>query len=626
MEQRYRAVLQVQAGVPVIEVAEAFGVSRQAVHRWLRWYRDEGLSGLGDGSHRPREHPWQIDPAVEAAICEMRRDHPRWGKRRLAFELGRQGCPGPIPSQSTIYRALVRHNFIQPTKRGRPRDSYQRWERPEPMQLWQLDIVDGDHLVHGQDTKIITGVDDHSRFCVICAIVARATGRAVCLALVAAFRRYGIPDELLTDNGKQFTARFNPGGGETMFDRICRENGVVHHLTPPRTPTTTGKIERFHQSLQNDWLTDCPGFASVAEAQAALDAFVVEYNTDRPHQSLDMDFPADRFRPRPIDELGLQLPPALGGQRPAPVVPAAPVLPAPRPAPEPKSMSQLVMSANGIDPVNLAVQIDRVLPTCGNLTVCGHQFWLGPGLGGVAIQLWIDTTVVHILRDQTRIKSVPSRFTTKQLRQLLADGATVAGPPPTPTQQATAAFEVDRLVNRCGVIGLAGRAHPVGYHLAGQRVILRIDGPVMQILDQDRTLLRTLANPLKADDRRHVRDGRPAGPPPVVPETPGAIQRRVSCRGVIMVAGQRITVGIGHAGLTVTVSAVGDSFQVYDEDRLLTKVTRTTSKPIARFKARKPELPRPQGHNHTTASVAGLPSTTMTGAAANHPARTARMP
>jgi transposase InsO family protein len=113
------------------------------------------------------------------------------------------------------------------------------------MQLWQLDIVDGDHLVHDLATKVITGVDDHSRQCVIGAVVARATGRAVCLALVAAFRCFGIPDELLTDNGKQFTARFNPGGGETMFDRICRENGIIHHLTRPRTPTTTGKIERF---------------------------------------------------------------------------------------------------------------------------------------------------------------------------------------------------------------------------------------------------------------------------------------------------------------------------------------------------------------------------------------------
>ena len=96
-EQRYRAVLEVQAGVPVIEVAERFGVSRQAVHRWVRWYRDEGLDGLSDRSHRPHAHPAQTSLEVEAAICELRRNHPRWGQRRLQFELGRNGCPGRYP-------------------------------------------------------------------------------------------------------------------------------------------------------------------------------------------------------------------------------------------------------------------------------------------------------------------------------------------------------------------------------------------------------------------------------------------------------------------------------------------------------------------------------------------------
>jgi transposase InsO family protein len=236
---------------------------------------------------------------VEAVICEMRRSHPRRGKRRIEFELGRQGCPGPIPSQSTIYRVLARHSFIRPTPRGRRREDYQRWERPEPMQLWQLDIVDCDQFVTGRQTKIITGVNDHSRKCVIASVVPRATGRAVCLALVAAFRRYGIPDEILTDNGKQFTARFNPGAGETMFERILRENGVTHRLTKPRSPTTTGKVERFHKTLQGELLDVCEPFPSLAlaEGQAAVDAFLVEYDTNRPHQSLGMEFPANRFRP-----------------------------------------------------------------------------------------------------------------------------------------------------------------------------------------------------------------------------------------------------------------------------------------------------------------------------------------
>lgn len=172
-EQRYRAVLEVEAGVPVIEVAERFGVSRQAVHRWIGWYRDEGLDGLADRSHRPHAHPAQTSPEVEAAICELRRTHPRWGQRRIAFELGRTGCPGPIPSVSTIYQVLVRHGLVDAMPRRRRREDYRRWERAVPMELWQLDIVDGIRLADGSETKIVTGVDDHSRFCVIATVVRR---------------------------------------------------------------------------------------------------------------------------------------------------------------------------------------------------------------------------------------------------------------------------------------------------------------------------------------------------------------------------------------------------------------------------------------------------------------------
>jgi transposase-like protein len=122
-EQRYRAVLEVQAGVPVAEVAERFGVSRQAVHRWVGRYRRTDWTGWPTGSHRPRAHPAQTPPEVEAAICELRRTHPRWGQRRIAFELGRNGCPGPIPSVSTIHRVLVRHGMVDAVPRRRRRVS-----------------------------------------------------------------------------------------------------------------------------------------------------------------------------------------------------------------------------------------------------------------------------------------------------------------------------------------------------------------------------------------------------------------------------------------------------------------------------------------------------------------------
>ena len=112
----------------------------------------------------------------------MRREHPRWGPVRIAFELGRDGCPGPVPSRMTVYRILVRHGLIAAGKRRRRREDYPRWERDEPMELWQMDIVGGVLLADGTEAKVVTGVDDHSRFCVIATVVPRATGRAVCLA------------------------------------------------------------------------------------------------------------------------------------------------------------------------------------------------------------------------------------------------------------------------------------------------------------------------------------------------------------------------------------------------------------------------------------------------------------
>jgi transposase InsO family protein len=195
------------------------GVSRQSVHAWVRRYDEGGLGALADRSRRPESCPHQTTAEAEAAVCELRREHPRWGPVRIAHELGRSGVV-PVPSRMSVYRVLVRRGLIEPSPRKRPKDSYLRWERDEPMALWQLDIVGGVFLASGAEAKIVTGVDDHSRYCVIASVVARATGRAVCLAFAAALRQFGVPDEVLTDNGKQFTDRFGKGG-EVLFDRIC---------------------------------------------------------------------------------------------------------------------------------------------------------------------------------------------------------------------------------------------------------------------------------------------------------------------------------------------------------------------------------------------------------------------
>jgi transposase-like protein len=177
------------------------------------------------------------------------------------------------------------------------------------MQLWQMDVMGGVLLDDGSELKVVTGVDDHSRFCVAAGLVRQATSKAVCAVLAAALGSHGIPDEILTDNGKVFTGRFNhPQPVEVLFDRICRENGISHRHTAVRSPTTTGKIERFHQSLRKEFLAD-RSFPSLEAAQAALDAWVVDYNANRPHQALEMATPADRFRPNPPPGKGAKLVP-----------------------------------------------------------------------------------------------------------------------------------------------------------------------------------------------------------------------------------------------------------------------------------------------------------------------------
>jgi transposase len=218
VEQRLDAVRAVLAGASVVEVAAAFGVSRISVHAWLRRYLAEGLAGLVDRSHRPRSCPHQVSDSVAVLVAEVRRQHPRWGAKRIRMELLRKPPEGVvISSTATVNRILVRHGLVNQRKRKWPRDSYVRWQRPAAMQLWQLDIVGGVMLVDPVtgvllEAKVVTGVDDHSWFCVIASVVERATARAVCLALAAALSRFGVPEEILTDNGKQFTDRFGKGG------------------------------------------------------------------------------------------------------------------------------------------------------------------------------------------------------------------------------------------------------------------------------------------------------------------------------------------------------------------------------------------------------------------------------
>ncbi|MER5336847.1 IS481 family transposase [Micromonospora sp. NPDC002717] len=575
VEQRYRAVLAVQAGEPVVEVAARTGVSRQTIHSWLARYAEAGLVGLENRSRRPQGCAHQASPEVEALVCELRRHHPRWGSRRIAFELGRHGCPEPVPSRMTVYRILVRHGLIEPAKRRRGRKDYVRWQRARPMELWQMDIVGGIMLADGTEAKVVTGVDDHSRFCVIAQVVRRATGRAVCLALAEGLQQFGVPEEVLTDNGKQFTDRFGKGG-EVMFDRICRENGIIHRLTQPASPTTTGKVERFHQTLRRELLDEVPIWPDLDTVQAAVDVFRHEYNTDRPHQSLDMAFPADRFTPALAAE---QVVPVKLPSRLTPPVDQALVSP---PVPIPAQ----------VQAVAGAVEFDRVVPRSGNLQVAGKQFWLGPARSGVTVTFWADTDVIHLLIAGSRIKTIRSHLSVADLAGLLRHGGRPAGPSPLPLDTAGRpdVVEVDRTVNRDGKVSLGQHVVLAAEILAGRRVGVRIDPSTLAFFDPEtRQLLRTRPNPLTPQQIIGLRGARPAGPPPQPSTEPVRVQRRASNSGMVMVAWQKVALGRVHAGKTVTITVSDTELAVECDDGIRT-IRRTNNHPVTRIKAHRPRL------------------------------------
>ena len=372
MEQRYEAVMEVlRMRRSVIEVAVQFGVSRQSLHAWLARYARGGLPALADHSHRPAACPHQMGTDVEVAICEMRRAHPGWGPISITHELRKSGLE-LLPSRSAVYRALVRNHLIEPRARRRKRSDYVRFERERPMELWQMDVVGGIFLTDGTELKAVTGVDDHSRFCVAATLVRRATARAVCGAFGAAMAAHGVPDEVLTDNGKVFTGRFQRRPTEVLFDQMCRERGITHRLTAPRHPTTTGKVERFHQTLRKEFLATHV-LTDLAQAQVALDKWVAEYNACRPHQSLAMASPAERFSAR---------------EEPAPPEP-----------PEPVSVRPGRVQRG-------EVKVTRWVSENGKIHVGGVRMYVGINLAGRLVTVRVEEKLLHVYVSGRLVKTL----------------------------------------------------------------------------------------------------------------------------------------------------------------------------------------------------------------------------
>jgi hypothetical protein len=361
------------------------------------------------------------------------------------------------------------------------------------MELWQMDVVGGVHLVDGTEIKVVTGIDDNSRFVVSAKVVARATARPVCEALLDALGRHGVPEQILTDNGKVFTGRFGPGGScsEVLFDRVCAENGIRHLLTAPRSPTTTGKVERLHKTMRAEFFTDADRrYTTIADLQVALDGWVVHYNTERPHQSLGMRVPAERFALAPAGPDPVVVDPIAA-------VAAHPQTPTPRP-----------------DLRHAGVQ--RWVDQRGSIRLAGFGYRVPIVLAGEPVEAVVADNLVQIYHHDVLVASHVQRHKPDAAPAVPRQGRR------TPRATSTG-IVVTRMVDGSGQVSFAGTMYRAGRAWRGKEVEVCIIAGSVQMTYQG-TIVRT--QPIRHDRAKEhgayaTPHGRPRKPRQDAPDGSG---------------------------------------------------------------------------------------------------------
>ena len=280
-------------GVKLAPWCRRLGISRQTAYKWRARYRVGGLAGLEDQSRAAKRPAGRISAELEDRIVAAR----KWlcdtgldgGPGSVWSLLTDQGVEG-VPSESTIWRVLVRRGQVVAQPRKRPNVAYRRFERGRPNECWQIDATHTQVAV-GMIVEIINLVDDCSRVCVESLAVGVCTSPTAWKAFSRAAVRYGLPAEVLSDNGAAFRS-VTKGARPVVFERNLHALGIRTLHSRPHHPQTCGKVERFHQTQQR-WLAAHPTPATIEDLQLFLDEFRDIYNHQRPHRSLGRQRPAD---------------------------------------------------------------------------------------------------------------------------------------------------------------------------------------------------------------------------------------------------------------------------------------------------------------------------------------------
>jgi len=277
----------------VSAVCRDAGVSRKTFYKWVARYRAEGMAGLEERSRRPHRSPGRVSAEIEDAVVRLRKElidaHLDHGATTIQWHLGQRGVK-PVPSVAGVHRILVRRGLVEPQPRKRPKSSWRRFEAPAPNECWQIDAMDW--VTAGGVVRVFNIIDDHSRVAVGSRAVSEATGEEAWATFSGAAAIWGLPVGVLSDNGLCFSGKLR--GFEVLFERRLRDAGVKPFCGRPYHPQTTGKVERFQQTLKK-WLRGQPLAGDLAELQAQLDAFRDIYNHHRPHQGIGRVTPIQRW-------------------------------------------------------------------------------------------------------------------------------------------------------------------------------------------------------------------------------------------------------------------------------------------------------------------------------------------
>ncbi|HKP68882.1 MAG TPA: IS481 family transposase [Pyrinomonadaceae bacterium] len=278
-----------QQGVSFSELCQRFGISRKTGYKWRRRYREKGINGLADCSRQPLHSPRRSSRDIEEKVLAIR-DKYGWDARKIKTCLERDGH-GPL-AKSTVHSILLRHDRVNvPEKTGR---TSQRFEHERPNQLWQMDFKGHFRLGNQERCHPLTVLDDHSRYSLCLQACRNEQTATVKDQLTAAFRRYGLPERMLMDNGPPWgndvVHRFTPLTVWLLHLGIAVSHGRAYH------PQTQGKEERFHRTLKVEVLANRL-FSDFECIQLRFDEWRHCYNHVRPHESLDMQVPASRYEP-----------------------------------------------------------------------------------------------------------------------------------------------------------------------------------------------------------------------------------------------------------------------------------------------------------------------------------------